>query len=343
MRTHHSGYSSKDEPTIVLFSLGGTISIPANDEHVEPTSLTAPQLLESVPGATTDRMHVKTRSALNVPSSHLTYSDIVSLMSDVAHELDNGARGVVITQGTDTLEETAFLADLLHEGPGAVVMTGAMRQPGTPGADGPANVAAALLTAASPWAEGKGVLVVFDDQIHSARAVRKTHSTRTSAFKSTGPGPVGVIIENRVKGSTLDRLRPPFAVARDLPVDPHRVGFHVVTLDDNGELLESAHTGFDGLVVAATGAGHVSPTTADAMESLARQMPVVLTTRTGAGPILTSTYHYAGSESDLLKRGLINAGDLHPYKAKVLLRLALAAGASTTEIKEAFRIYGNAP
>jgi L-asparaginase len=291
-----------------------------------------------------------------VPSADLTFAQIAQLVRRAGAAVDAGAAGAVVTQGTDTLEETAFLADLLwpHEAP--LVFTGAMRNPTLAGADGPANLLAAVRAAAAPQARGLGVLVAFDDELHAARWVRKTHATATGTFRSPNAGPVGRFEEDRVRVLALPPRRPalplpgawhegagfsdggpdPFAVAR--------VALHTVVLDEADDTLtaalEALAASAQGLVVAGFGVGHVPGRIVPALEGLAARMPVVLASRTGAGPVLRHTYGAPGSETDLQRRGLINAGQLDPYKARVLLRVLLAGGAERARIEAAFAEHG---
>lgn len=268
-----------------------------------------------------------------MPGAWLTIDDIAALAERLNKQAATGTAGFVITQGTDTLEETAFLLDLLYRGDAPVVLTGAMRNPEMAGADGPANLLSAVRTAASPVFRNLGTLVVFADEIHAARHVRKVHSTSTSAFSSPGAGPIGHVVEGRPRPHFSLPRRP--AVA--LPFTRQaRVEVVHTTLGSDGPLLQGLDERLDGVVIAAFGAGHVPATWVERLEELAARIPVVLTSRTGAGSVLSSTYAFRGSESDLLARGLINGGTLDSYKARLLLLACLRTGVDLTVITDAF-------
>jgi L-asparaginase len=292
---------------VAVASLGGTITMTGSGA-VSPT-LGAKDLVAGL-----DVGEIATLAT--TPGASLTFVTLLEAFDWADEQVSRGAAGVVIVQGTDTLEETAYFFDCLwpHEEP--VVVTGAMRHPGLPSADGPANLAAAVAVAAARNSRGRGSLLVLNDEIHAARWVRKGHSSLLNAFESF-PGPLGLVVEG-----TPQYFHPAHQLpALPRPLDVPTVPLIEATLDDDGSLLDWLNVG--GVVVAATGVGHVSAGMAEAI-SRAR-FPVVVASRTGAGTTFRSTYGFTGSESDLIERGAVMAGWLCPRKARVLLRLALGA------------------
>ncbi len=183
--------------------------------------------------------------------------------------------------------------------------------------------------------------MVVNDQIHAARYVRKTHSANPATFASPNTGPVGQLAE----GVPVLLARPParLTVPRPSTVAHAPVALVTVALDDDGGLLAGLADRYAGLVVAAFGVGHVPATLAETLGALAARIPVVLASRTGAGPTFTHSYGFAGSESDLRARGLVASGFLDPYKARVLLRLLLAGGADRETIAATFAAAGGVP
>ncbi|WP_098242081.1 asparaginase [Streptomyces formicae] len=316
--------------TVSVFTLGGTIS--ARGGGSSPR-LTGAQLLADTAGAAPSDIEVEVHDVRKLPSSSLAFEDVADLAEHVDAARAAG-HGVVVVQGTDTLEETAFLLDLACAPGTPVVVTGAMRRPDLPGADGPANLAAALAVAADPGCAGLGVLTVIADEIHAARHVRKTHTTSVATFASPGAGPLGAVVEGRPR-VLLRPARP--TVTRPLPLrGSARVALVTLSLGDRGELLDAVDERFGGLVVAAFGAGHVPTWLVEPLTALAARMPVVLASRTGAGPLLAHTYRGPGSEYDMLGRGLVSAGTLDAPKARLLLYALLADGADRAQVADAF-------
>jgi L-asparaginase len=328
-----------DRPKIAIFSTGGTIASVRGDQVAASPKLTAEQLVSSVPQLA-ELADIETVRFRQVASSDLTVADVVALAEAIGRAMDGGVSGAVVTQGTNTLEETSFILDLLWGREEPVVLTGAMRNPDLAGADGPANLLAAAAVAASPIARGFGALVVFNDEIHLPLFVRKTHTTSTATFRSPQAGPIGWIMENRVRLALRPVVRHHISLPHP-PKDVPSVALIKVTLGDDARLLSAIGSlGYQGLIVEATGGGHVPKVFVEPLTALAVKMPVVLSSRSGAGEILRGTYGFPGSETDLLKRGLIHGGILDGPKARLLLTLLLIGGAGREKITEAFTAIG---
>jgi L-asparaginase len=315
--------------SVTAFFLGGTIGMAGHQNGVV-SRVAGQELITSVPQLTELDVDLDVRNFRSLPSACLSFADIHELVRAAeACEAD----GIVVVQGTDTLEETAYLIDLIWPQDSPVVVTGAMRNPTMAGSDGPANLLAAVQLAASPEFRGLGALVVLNDEIHAARFVRKTHSTSPATFASPNAGPIGLMVEGRpVRVMSVER-RP---VHRPVRAPSARVAICVVGMDDDGATVHGLAERCDGLVVAGLGVGHVPERLAGPLPDLAQRMPVVLASRTGAGPVLSHTYGFVGSETYLLDHGLIGAGLLDPYKARILLRIALDCGYDRDGIRAAF-------
>ena len=329
--------------SVALFTLGGTISMagvrPGKDGTVI-ARLSGRDLAEAVPGLADLEEQLDVHDIQAVPSASLTFMQVLEMVSAASRAVEAGATGVVVTQGTDTLEETAFFVDLIWPHRQPFVVTGAMRNPTLASPDGPANLLAATRVAASVEARDLGVLVVVNDEIHAARWVRKQHSTSTATFGSPNAGPIGHVIEGQVHILARPSRLQPLPWPEPTRVMPIRVALYTVSLDDDGDLLRGVADTHQGLVVAGFGVGHVSASMAPRLGELADRMPVVLTSRTGSGPVLRRTYGAIGSEVDLQRRGLINGGLLDPYKARVLLWLVLTLGIQKAEVAQAFAAHG---
>ena len=319
--------------------MGGTIAcVPDAPGSGARPALTADDLLAAVPGIA-EAANVRGTSFRQFPSPELTFGDLFGLAAETRRHIGDGVDGIVVTQGTDTLEETAFALDLLCRTSAPVVVTGAMRNPALPGADGAANLLAAIQVAASAEARDLGVTVVFNDEIHPARFVQKTHATNPATFRSSPTGPVGWISEGRVRIAARPAAYPRLQV----PAGAAAASVALVKLalgDDPGMIGYLAQAGYDGLVVEAYGGGHVPERFVAPLAELAVRIPVVLASRTGSGEMLRRTYGFAGGEMDLLGRGLVSAGALDGLKARVLLTLLLTRDATRQEIDGAFAAIG---
>ncbi len=305
-------------------------------------ALSAAELLAAVPSLATSGIMLDVRDFRRLPGASLTFEDLTALSEALSTAFAGGADGAVVVQGTDTIEESAFFLDLRHRGDQPVVVTGAMRNPTMPGPDGPANLYSSVLAAASEELRGAGVVVLLGDEVHTARAVRKSHTTSPAAFTSPSSGPLALMAEGRIllSGALPPRPAVPDSIGTAQPV---RIALHTVTLGDDGEQLALLRGHFDGLVVAAFGVGHVPARLVESLEQLACDMPVVLASRIGNGPVLTSTYSFPGSEKDLLSRGLIGAGALGAYKARLLLHLLCSQGLKQATIGAVFAQFAGQP
>jgi L-asparaginase len=324
---------------LLLVSCGGTItSGPVRGGTVAPLA-DADDLAAglAVPADTA----LETVTYSTVPSSDLTIDDVVALRRLLADWVgpDGGADvGVVVAQGTDTIEETAWALDLLWDLDVPVAVTGAMRHPGSDGADGAANLAAALVTVSSPASRGQGVLVVLNDEIHLAAAVRKGHTRSPAAFASPTVGAIGWVADGQAR---LPRRRAdrPAALAPMVPLADVPVAALTAGIGDDGRLLAGVlDAGFAGAVIEGMGGGHLpgAMVTSPVFAKLVASMPVVVSSRVPGGELLSATYRFCGAETDLRERGTMTAGVLDTAKARVLLALALA---STTDRAGAERAF----
>ncbi|WP_374777115.1 asparaginase [Streptomyces sp. NBC_01310] len=330
-------------PMVLVISLGGTITMtPTTAEGAAKPTLSAEDLLAAVPQLAATGIVVKTQSFTTKPGASLTLDEIEDLAGQLRAMDGQGTfDGFVVAQGTDTLEETSYLLSLLYAGETPLIVTGAMRAPYLAGADGPANLLASVTVATSPQARGLGVLVVFNDQVFDAARVRKTHSTSTNAFTAPDTGPLGTVAEGRLRLLAVPAHKPLHLSAA--MTRPARVGVYSASLGDDGTLLAPLLDQVDGLVIAGFGVGHVPATWVRILQDAAERIPVVLASRTGGGTTLTHAYGFDGSEKDLLSRGLIGAGHLDPYKARLLLTVLLRSGADRGSILASFAPSGTTP
>ena len=332
-------------PRIGIAACGGTIAATADGGGTATPRLGAADLLDAAPWLR-DIADPQARTVMTKASPDITVDDTVRLHDElVAFVRDERLDGVVVTSGTDTLEEVAFTLDLLWNSDVPLVVTGAIRNASKPGADGPANLTAAVATAASAAARGLGALVVLNDQVHAARYARKGNSGNVAAFVSPTVGPLGYLAE----GVPVIPLRVSRTPRVDPPVLPVSAAVALLTtfMGDDGALLPAvASGGFAGLVVAGFGGGHVPAAFAEhpAFAQLLDSVPVVLASRANAGEPLRATYSgFSGSETELARRGVISAGCLDAPKARVLLTLLAAAGEPPERVRAAFRRFSALP
>lgn len=283
-------------------------------------ALDARGLIDAVP-ALADVPELQAETVLGVPGPHLTLAQALGLARR-AVAATGGGEGVVITTGTDTIEEVAVLCALLHAGDAPVVITGANRPATAPGADGPANLIDAVAVAGSAAAEELGAVVVFGGEIHDAMTVSKVDSTGPAAFGSPVAGPLGRVVERRV----WLHARPSRPAPLSIEALEHRVEIISPGIGDDGALLRHAAASADGVVLVAFGAGHLSPALLEELHAAVARVPVVLTCRPVRSSMLVETYGFEGAERDLRSSGALCAPFLSPAAARIVLLCCLGAG-----------------
>src|SRR3954462_7045955 len=313
-----------------VLAAGGTIAM--SGAGGAKLALDAADLVAAVPGLP-DPDGIESETGVNLPSAHLSLGDQLAICR-AARDAAREGTGVVVTHGTDTLEETAILCDLLHDSEAPIVFTGAIRAASAPGADGPANLMDAVSVARSEEAAGMGVLVVFGGEIHHARCARKTDTTSLTAFSSPQTGPLGRVSE----GHPTIWSRVPRNPHVDPPDLDRRVLIVPTTAGDDGTLARAAlATEPDGVVIGTLGAGHLHPALMELWAEAADRIPVVAYCRPERGVVLHGTYGYAGSERELRRTQIIPAGFLSPQAARMKLLACLASGLGVAETREVFR------
>jgi L-asparaginase len=311
---------------VTVLSTGGTIAMAG--ARAAP-ALGVDELVAAVP-ALAGVPDLRTRSVAEVPGAHLTAGDALALARAALEEAAAG-RGVVVTHGTDTLEESAVLCDVVHSRAEPIVLTGAIRPSSAAGADGPANLLDAVAAAGAAETAGLGALVCFAGELHAARAARKVSSISPAAFGSPGGGPIGRVAEGRVtiaaRPARPDPLPPPPALGARVPIVPTFLG------DDGAALHGALRDGADAIVFVALGAGHVSPAVLEALRAAALAVPVAVTLRPQAGVLLRETYGFSGAEGDVRRSGALMAGSLSPAAARMILLAGLGGGASPAALQ----------
>ncbi|HPF45658.1 MAG: asparaginase [Alphaproteobacteria bacterium] len=317
--------------SISVVLLGGTISMaPSKNEKgnsgegVVP-SITADELCNAVPGIE-KIASVKPKCIKLIASANLDIMDVI-LLKKIIEELAEKdiSDGVVIIQGTDTMEEMAFALDLMLDVKIPVIFTGAMRSANMVSADGPSNILGAVIAATYKPLANSGVVVLMNDEIHAARFVQKCHTRDVGAFKSLNGGKVGQICEGKVLLSAPVKKKQSFQIVNAHPVP--KVGLIKATLGDPGDLLEYyISENYQGLVIEAFGAGHLPEKWLPLLDRVIAKMPVILCSRTAEGPVFENSYGYPGAEIDLIARGLVPAGILDGPKARLYLMISIMAG-----------------
>ncbi|CAJ0709986.1 MULTISPECIES: asparaginase [Ralstonia] len=317
-------------PTIAILATGGTIAGSADDAgsaaRYRAGAVPIDQLLAASKLGLERLANVRAEQVAQIDSKDLTFDVWEKLVARIRHWIDvERVDGVVITHGTDTLEETAMLLHLTQQTDTPIVLTAAMRPSTSLSADGPLNLLNAVRLAASPSARGRGVLVALNQRVHAARDVQKGHTYAVEAFVSPDTGALGFVLDTQVQ---FQRVGQRVAAADVLPMPPAGQWPWVEVVasyaQPDARVVDAlVAAGVKGLVIAATGAGSIHANLEAALNRASQQGVFVLrSTRTGAGvvPALPSADRWASS------------GTLNPYKARVLLTLLLASGRAQAEV-----------
>ncbi|MDO6348229.1 asparaginase [Streptococcus oralis] len=312
---------------ILVLHTGGTISMQADATGAVVTSQDNPMNHVSNP---LEGIEVHTLDFFNLPSPHIKPNHMLALYHKIKEEADN-YDGVVITHGTDTLEETAYFLDTMKIPPIPIVLTGAMRSSNELGSDGVYNYLSALRVASDDKAADKGALVVMNDEIHAAKYVTKTHTTNVSTFQTPTHGPLGLIMKQEILYFKTAEPRVRFNLEHIQGLVPIISAYAGMT-DELIDMLDLEQ--LDGLVIQAFGAGNIPKETAQKLENLLQKgIPVALVSRCFNG-IAEPVYAYQGGGVQLQRAGVFFVKELNAQKARLKLLIALNAGLKGQALKD---------
>lgn len=329
------------KPNVTILATGGTIAgvgSSAVKNSYEPGKVAIGTLLEAVPQLN-DIANVTGEQVVNIGSEHMTDQVMMALAKKVNQLMDHkNVDGIVITHGTDTMEETAFFLSLTTKGEKPVILVGAMRPSTSISADGPLNLYNAVLAAATPESVGKGVMVAMNGSLYPAEDVLKSHTINTETFQAPNKGAEGAI-NHRVSYFTPAS---PLAQAKTTPVfdisgldSLPKVGIvygHSNILPDM--VAPMLQNGYKGIVYAGVGNGNIHKNVLPALEKARKEgVLVVRSTRVPTGPVTTELQTYE------LPYGFIASQYLNPQKSRILLMLALTRTGNYQEIQQFFDQY----
>lgn len=308
--------------TVVLISLGGTIaSLPSSSGRAIAGALSGKDLMDQL--QITSDGPVEVITLCQKPSNAITMADLLQLRALCLElSLRKDVAGLVVSQGTDTLEDTAYFLDSsLELADTALVVTGAQRAPYAPGSDAGPNLRDALKVAGTVQARGAGALVVFNEEIHAASSVRKISSYQLNGFGSPGIGPLGFVDGGEVRLNKRLQRANVIAPGEQLP----RVDIIAVAIDASPALLgASVASGAKGLVIDAVGRGHVPPSWIEPLAAVLNAgIPVAIASSTHWGRIVEA-YEYPGSLAEQVSLGALKANHLNARKARLRLMCALS-------------------
>ncbi|HDF0445321.1 TPA: asparaginase [Staphylococcus aureus] len=319
---------------LLVVHTGGTISMSQDQSNKVVTNDINPISLHQ--DVINQYAQIDELNPFNVPSPHMTIQHVKQLKDIILEAVTNKYYdGFVITHGTDTLEETAFLLDLILGIEQPVVITGAMRSSNEIGSDGLYNYISAIRVASDEKARHKGVMVVFNDEIHTARNVTKTHTSNTNTFQSPNHGPLGVLTKDRVQFHHMPYRQQALENVNEklnVPLVKAYMGLP-------GDIFSFySREGIDGMVIEALGQGNIPPSALEGIQQLVSlNIPIVLVSRSFNG-IVSPTYAYDGGGYQLAQQGFIFSNGLNGPKARLKLLVALSNNLDKAEIKSYFEL-----
>ncbi|HCV1825893.1 asparaginase [Staphylococcus aureus] len=319
---------------LLVIHTGGTISMSQDQSNKVVTNDINPISMHQ--DVINQYAQIDELNPFNVPSPHITIQHVKQLKDIILEAVTNKYYdGFVITHGTDTLEETAFLLDLILGIEQPVVITGAMRSSNEIGSDGLYNYISAIRVASDEKARHKGVMVVFNDEIHTARNVTKTHTSNTNTFQSPNHGPLGVLTKDRVQFHHM----PYRQQALENVNDKLNVPLVKAYMGMPGDIFSFySREGIDGMVIEALGQGNIPPSALEGIQQLVSlNIPIVLVSRSFNG-IVSPTYAYDGGGYQLAQQGFIFSNGLNGPKARLKLLVALSNNLDKAEIKSYFEL-----
>ncbi|HHA6362674.1 TPA: asparaginase [Staphylococcus aureus] len=319
---------------LLVIHTGGTISMSQDQSNKVVTNDINPISMHQ--DVINQYAQIDELNPFNVPSPHMTIQHVKQLKDIILEAVTNKYYdGFVITHGTDTLEETAFLLDLILGIEQPVVITGAMRSSNEIGSDGLYNYISAIRVASDEKARHKGVMVVFNDEIHTARNVTKTHTSNTNTFQSPNHGPLGVLTKDRVQFHHM----PYRQQALENVNEKLNVPLVKAYMGMPGDIFSFySREGIDGMVIEALGQDNIPPSALEGIQQLVSlNIPIVLVSRSFNG-IVSPTYAYDGGGYQLAQQGFIFSNGLNGPKARLKLLVALSNNLDKAEIKSYFEL-----
>ena len=314
---------------ILILHTGGTISM--SEDATGKIKPNAQNPLAELPLDSQGQIQLVTEEIFNLPSPHITPAHMLQLSQRLRQAATEGFDGAVVTHGTDTLEETALFLDLTLTSTMPVVVTGAMRSSNEIGSDGLYNFRTAIMVASANASVGKGVVVVMNDEIHSARYVTKTHTTNVATFRTPTFGPIGIVSEGHVNYMQTINPQP------HLPIEKVITEVYLIKAyaGMTGTLFQALNQPTTcGIVIEALGAGNLPPQTLAALQALVHQnIPLVLVSRCFNG-IAEPVYDYQGGGVNLAQMGIIFCRGLNGPKARIKLLVGLSAGLQGSALKK---------